>query len=208
MTGRAAKRATLLLLLAGAGLAMLAWTQPWAGLRLDDGVELAGAGADASPATMALSAAALAAVAALAIAGPAFRLVMGALAIAVGALTVWTALAVDAYRALGAEVRRHTALFDEAAVRAVIDAGEGGLTAWPIVAAIGGALIAVAGALAIATGRRWPAAGRRYSTSRLAPADGKPAGLASRVDQWDALSAGDDPTDLNGTAPDEGREAQ
>ncbi|NLT25639.1 MAG: Trp biosynthesis-associated membrane protein [Microbacteriaceae bacterium] len=201
MTGRTGKRLALLLLLAGAGLGMLAWTQPWAALRLADGTELAGAGADASPGTMALSAAALAAVAALAIAGPVFRRIMGGLAVAIGALAVWVALAVDPFRALGAEVRRHTALADDPAVREAIEAGTGGLTAWPVVAAIGGAVVAIAGAVAIATAGRWPASGRRYSSTRLA-AD--PAEPESRVDQWDALSAGEDPTgaEPDGDAPD------
>lgn len=199
MAGRSAKRLAMLLLLAGAGLGMLAWTQPWAQLRLGDGAELVGAGADASPGTMALAAAALAAVAALAIAGPFFRMVMGALMIVVGGLSTWLALGVDAFRALGAAVRQHTALADDAAVRAVIDGGEGGLTAWPIVAAVGGALIAATGLFVLATGRGWPETGRRYSTTRLADAErGGVVDTGDRVDQWDALSAGDDPTTAAG----------
>lgn len=55
-----------------------------------------------------------------------------------------------------------------------------------VVALVGGALQVVAGIWVATTVRRWPTATSRYSRSRL---EGDPAS------DWDALSAGDDPTD-------------
>jgi hypothetical protein len=55
-----------------------------------------------------------------------------------------------------------------------------------VVAIIGGTLQVVVAGWVTITARRWPAATSRYSRSRL---DGDPAS------DWDALSAGDDPTD-------------
>jgi len=64
------------------------------------------------------------------------------------------------------------------------------MTAWPILALVAGALLIATGLLVVATARRWPGATRKYQTVRLAPADG----ARTSVDDWDALSGGDDPT--------------
>jgi hypothetical protein len=64
-----------------------------------------------------------------------------------------------------------------------------GTTAWPTVAIVAGALMVALGVAIAVTGHRWPKSGRKYSRSRLEPAAG-----ATPVDEWDALSGGDDPT--------------
>ena len=60
------------------------------------------------------------------------------------------------------------------------------LDALGVVALIGGALQVLVAAWVATTVRGWPAPGTRYSRSRVA---GDPAS------DWDALSAGDDPTE-------------
>ncbi|WP_280877310.1 TIGR02234 family membrane protein [Streptomyces pseudovenezuelae] len=68
-------------------------------------------------------------------------------------------------------------------------------TAWPYVAAVGGALILLAGLLAIRYGRLWPAMSGRYERNgaprvrRKAPVD------PDRPEEiWKALDRGEDPT--------------
>jgi hypothetical protein len=60
------------------------------------------------------------------------------------------------------------------------------LDAFTVVAIVGGALQVLVAAWVVTTIRAWPPSGSRYSRSRVA---GDPAS------DWDALSAGDDPTD-------------
>ncbi|MEU6355358.1 TIGR02234 family membrane protein [Streptomyces sp. NPDC047072] len=69
-------------------------------------------------------------------------------------------------------------------------------TAWPYVAAVGGALILVAGLLALRYGRLWPAMSGRYERNgaprvrRKAPV----VDLDRPEDVWKALDRGEDPT--------------
>lgn len=69
-------------------------------------------------------------------------------------------------------------------------------TAWPYIAAVGGALLLVAGLLALRYGRQWPAMSGRYERGG-AP---KPRRRAAPVDPdrpeeiWKALDRGEDPT--------------
>jgi len=69
-------------------------------------------------------------------------------------------------------------------------------TAWPYVAAVGGALLLVAGLLALRYGRQWPAMSGRYERGG-AP---RPRRRAATVDPdrpedlWKALDRGEDPT--------------
>lgn len=87
--------------------------------------------------------------------------------------------------------------------------------AWPLLAALGGALVAVGGALAVLHGRRWPAMSSRYerSTGRAGGSPGpsaRPGGpgavspgerpgeqppASGGKELWDALDRGEDPTE-------------
>jgi uncharacterized membrane protein (TIGR02234 family) len=62
--------------------------------------------------------------------------------------------------------------------------------AWPVLAAVGGLLLAAGGLTALVRSRRWPTMSARYET---------PAARARRprtdAAVWDALSRGDDPTE-------------
>lgn len=175
-----------------AGLVLLAWTQTWY-LAATDDAELTVGGDVAAPALPALALATFALVGALAIAGPLVRVVLAVLGVLLGITTVVaTAFTTsDAARAVAPAVAEITGVAPAAAVDLVrgVEA-----TPWPVVALVAGVLVAV-GAVAVAlTSRAWPASGRRYSRSRLV---GDPVG------DWDALSAGDDPTDDDAVSPTE-----
>ncbi len=68
-------------------------------------------------------------------------------------------------------------------------------TAWPYVAAAGGALILLAGLLALRYGRLWPAMSGRYERDGTPrPRKAKPVDLDRPEDIWKALDRGEDPT--------------
>lgn len=215
-TGARAKRALLVLIIAASGLAMLAWSQPWFSFTQLDGNTLADAalarGDIAAPPLMALALAGLASVAGLALAGPVLRHVLGALVAVLGATAVATSLlaAGDPVRSVSKLVTELTGVSGTTSTATVIDAAAISTSAWPWVGALAGVLLAIGGIAVVVTARTWPSSGRRFE-ARLADADagrGSAAlddepleetdGPIDRVDQWDALSNGDDPT---GTAP-------
>jgi hypothetical protein len=71
-----------------------------------------------------------------------------------------------------------------------------GLGGWPVLAAVGGAAVAVAGALAIGYGRRWPAMGARYERAEPWSGSRTTADPSRRSPEqlWEALDRGEDPT--------------
>ncbi|MCU1578683.1 MAG: hypothetical protein JWP19_887 [Rhodoglobus sp.] len=184
-----ASRLKLLAILAGGvlgALTLIAWTQPWFALTLTNGRSLAVAGQVAAPALSALGLASLALVAALAIAGRVFRVVLAAVEVVIGVLVV-----VSAAAALSTPVAASAATITDA----VGESGANALaalvasvsaTAWPYLALAFGALSALVGVAVLATTRRWPGPTRRYEATAVA--DDSAAG------NWDALSAGEDPT--------------
>jgi hypothetical protein len=208
---------TLLVLLALAGLALLAWSQTWFALELPD--ESLAAGGDVAAGALApLALSALLLVPALAIAGPFFRVVLGVLQIALGgcvALQAQLSIA-DPVAASARAVSDATGIEGERVGDLVASATP---TAWPVVALVAGLLMALAGVGVVATARRWPVSTRKYQAVRFedatpdrADAVAAEAGGADadadtpeqpgrrgearrgRVDDWDALSGGDDPT--------------
>lgn len=105
----------------------------------------------------------------------------GALALAAAAAALAMLLAGPAFRVILAVL---IALLGGCVVLvAVLDPD---LDAPVVIAIVGGALQAVVAIGVATTARHWPSSGSRYSRSRL---EGDPAS------DWDALSAGDDPTD-------------
>jgi hypothetical protein len=87
-------------------------------------------------------------------------------------------------------------------------AGSADVTVWPAVSALGGLLVAAGGGVALVRGRRWPGPARRFERGAApAPAAGAASMAAAaserdrRMDDWDRLTAGDDPTDLRQTGP-------
>lgn len=71
--------------------------------------------------------------------------------------------------------------------------GSARATAWPWVSGAGGLLIVAGGAVGLARGRRWSGPARRFE--RGEPVARPRSAKDERLDAWDSLSAGDDPTD-------------
>lgn len=200
--GTSGKRLKLLLIvavLAGSGLALLAWTQTWVEVDVTGAAaasHLSVSGSTAAPAVSALALAGIALAGALTIAGRVIRLVLGALAVLLGLSVLVSALAplTDSAAASAPAVTAVTGVAGEAALRA--DIGHTVLTAWPWVAVLAAVLLAAAGILVLSTAGRWPGPTRRYQT-RFAAEAGKPGAApagSDAVGDWDQLSRGDDPT--------------
>ncbi|RDV44628.1 hypothetical protein DOE76_10340 [Leifsonia sp. ku-ls] len=223
MTGRRVKYSTMLLLVVGSGLALLAATQPWFSIRLTDTAEHATtvtvAGSVAAPALTALALAGLALTAALAIAGPVFRIVLALLGVLLGVSVLVSAITAlsDAVRASASAITTATGVAGDASIRHLVHAVETAF--WPWLAVVAGVLIVLASAAVVVFSRVWPGPSRKYQT-RFAGEDGRPAeevvaeaaagtpddaspdaaapsGTLDRdtaIDSWDDLTRGDDPT--------------
>lgn len=182
----------LLLPVLAAAAAFISWSQPWVTATLDDGRVVVAGGDVAAPALPPFALAALALVGALALAGPVFRVILGVLQALLGAGIIASGLLVmsDPVAAAAPRVTEVTGVAGTEAVRVLVEAAV--TTSWPVIAMVaGGAAVAIGLGIAI-TARQWPERSRRYDAVRLAPADGE--GRLDRLDAWDALSDGDDPT--------------
>lgn len=192
--GRARRIRMLALLLpvVAAAAAFLAWSQPWVLATLDDGRVVVAGGDVAAPALPPLALAALALVGALALAGPVFRVILGLLQALLGAgIAASGALVLsDPLAAAAPRITEATGVAGVEAVRPLVETL--GTTAWPGAAIVAGAAAVLIGLAIAATATRWPARSRRYDAVRTAPVDG--AQRLDRLDAWDALSDGDDPT--------------
>jgi len=201
------------ILLAGVvanALILLAWTQTWVivtltadevgGSRVIVGGDIAAGGLSA------LALAGLALAGALSIAGPVFRVVLGALQALIGATVALTSvLAIgDPASAASRAITDSTGISGASSVQNLVESAA--VTAWPWFAAVVGVISVAIGLAIMATVRRWPAATRKYQAARSTSADGSPdgadtgagAGAAVRepdaIGDWDALSDGADPT--------------
>ncbi len=192
--GRARRIRMLALLLpvVAAAAAFLAWSQPWVALTLDDGRVVVAGGDVAAPALPPFALAALALVGALALAGTVFRAILGIMQALLGAGVIASGVLVlsDPVAAGAGSVTATTGVAGTEAVRGVVTAAA--TTPWPAVAIAAGAAAVLIGIGIVATARRWPARTRRYDAVRLAPVEGEQR--LDRLDAWDALSDGDDPT--------------
>ncbi|HZF89516.1 TIGR02234 family membrane protein [Streptomyces sp.] len=197
---RAGRRSLAVALLCGAlgaALVLLATRQQWSeGTATVAGgsFPLTANGSDVTGVPAALAIVGLAALVAVFAVRRAGRLVVAALLTLSGAGIAAAAL-------LGAS---DTAALDERAARASGDTSATvhalSHTAWPYVAAAGGALILCAGLLALRYGRRWPTMSGRYErTGAPRPRRTAPVVDPDRPeDLWKALDRGEDPT---GTGP-------
>lgn len=174
---RGAKYLTLLLLVIGSGLTLLASTQTWFSVTLTAAANHAGAivvqGSAAAPALTALSLAGLALTAALAIAGPVFRIVLALLGILLGAsvlISAGSALG-DAVGSASAAITSATGVAGHASLSRLVDRIDTGV--WPAVAIAGGIILVLASAAVVVTTRLWPGPSRRYQTRFEDPDDGQ-----------------------------------
>jgi len=182
----------LVLPIVTAALALLAWSQAWVFVMLGDGRGVVTAGDVAAPAIPPFALAALALVGALSLAGVFFRVVLGVLQALLGlgiAVSGVLALA-DPLATAAPGITEASGVDGVDAVRALAEQVD--VTIWPVVAVVAGVAAAVIGIGIAITASRWPVRTRRYDQSRLEPAAG--AASPNRLDVWDALSDGDDPT--------------
>ena len=190
MSGARLKLLSLVAIALLAALVFTAWSQTWFTLTVQGKPFVVG-GSVAGGALSALALASLALVAALAIAGPFFRAVLGVLEALLGVCVIVVAAFAIANPVVAATaaITKTTGVAGPQSVAALVTGTS--MTAWPIVAIVLGALILLLGLAIAPTARSWPTSGRKYTRSRLvAPeADGP-----DPVQEWDALSEGDDPT--------------
>ena len=175
-------------LLAGAGT-VLASTQTFAsavvtGVR--DPVVVAGSAA--APALAPLGIVALALGIALTIAGRAARIVLGAVLVLLGAGIIAASLpnVLDPAAGTGSAIVAATGVSDFASF--VVSRTS---TAWPLLAVVAGALAILLGLVVLIRGHRWSIGGRRYR------ADLPVSRSTDPISEWDALSRGGDPTEVD-----------
>ncbi|MCR2811917.1 Trp biosynthesis-associated membrane protein [Microbacterium sp. zg.Y1090] len=193
------RRARLLAVLAtviGGGVAVIASTQTWLDVTLDDGAAhtLAVPGASAVPVLAPLGLTALALGLALTVVGPVLRYVFGVIALAAGGMLlalVWSVAVNPPVSAVASTVTEATGLSGLGAVSSLVARIDA--TVWPWAGLAGSLLITAAGIITLATAHRWRGAGRRYraDTTVPGPAASRPH---DAIDSWDDLSHGADPT--------------
>ena len=170
-TSRRAKYTTMLAIVIGAGLALLASTQPWITVQLAAAANHAGdvvvQGSAAAPALTALSLAGLALAAALAIAGPVVRIVLAVLGVLIAvSITLSAGIALgDPVQAAAAAITGASGVSGGTSVARLAKSVD--VSLWPWIAILGGAVIAAASVAVIVTSRRWPGPSRRYQTVRF-----------------------------------------
>ncbi|WP_431997452.1 TIGR02234 family membrane protein [Streptomyces fungicidicus] len=192
-SGRRSLAVALLSGALGAAVALLATRQEWSqGTASVAGgtFPLTANGSDVTGVPAALAVVGLAALVAVFAVRGAGRLVVAALLALSGAGTVVAAV-------LGAT--DSSALDEKAAeVSGDTSAAVGALshTAWPYMAAAGGALLLLAGLLALRYGRLWPAMSGRYERNGAVRPRRRPARVDPDrpEDLWKALDRGEDPT--------------
>ncbi|MBA4247507.1 MAG: hypothetical protein C0444_04325 [Microbacterium sp.] len=190
--GRRIRLLALLLPVGVAAVALLAWTQPWVTLELADGRTIVAAGDAAAPAVPPFALAGLALVGALTLAGLVFRIILGLLQSLLGAgLIASGVLAIsDPVAASLGPLTAATGVDGLDSVRALVESSS--VSAWPWVAMVAGAAGIVIGVAIALTASRWPRRTRRFDAVTFA--SGTADSRTDRLDAWDALSDGDDPT--------------
>lgn len=188
-----AKRLKLATIVAGialSALTLLAWTQEWFDVVLDSGQSIPVTGEVAAPALTALALSGLALAGALAIAGVVFRVILGLLQAALGALILTSAViaASDPIAASTRAITDATGVAGSESITVLVSSVTP--SAWPWATMILGGALVILGLAIVATARRWPASSRKYQAVRLETEHGE----RSSIGDWDALSDGRDPT--------------
>jgi uncharacterized membrane protein (TIGR02234 family) len=186
----------LVLLVVGAVLLLVAYGRTWATTTVGGSglptVTVALSGSDLTPAGTAIAVLALAGVAGLAAARRRGRVVVGVLLVLAGLAAAWVAVdfALSWSSSSGAGATIRAAVGERAGVD--LEGARTTTTAWWLVAALAGLLVAAGGVLAVLRSRTWPEMGRRYERG----GDGSRAPAATREPSaWDQLDQGIDPTD-------------
>jgi len=190
--------------LAVAGIVMLAWTQTWFTVRLHAGAAVtstvAADGAAVVPQYTALAIASLALFLAMTIAGPVVRIVLAVVEVLLGVAVVWTGVAAlgDPVAAARGAVGEVAGVSDLGAVRRVVSDVD--VSLWPAVGIAGGVLAVLLGVVALVVQRAWPGPSRKYGAQTAGARASARARVVERdaITDWDDLSAGTDPTTVDG----------
>lgn len=199
MTPVWARKSTLVLLIAVLALAVFGTTtQTWITVSLDptqvgqtgDQNTLPVQGSKAATTVTALALVALAGGLAASIAGKFARWVITAIILlaAAGLIAAAATVLADPLAAAQGSIAAATGVTGGTAQVAV--------TAFPVLAVVAGALLALAALLIIPAGRHWKSR-TKYDAAKYGAAGGStvaPAGPVDEIDSWDRLSRGDDPT--------------
>jgi uncharacterized membrane protein (TIGR02234 family) len=193
---RRIKLLTILVSALLAGVILGGWTQTWFDATLTTRQELAVTGDIAAPALTALALCVLVLQGALAIAGPFFRVVLAIIEALIGIAVVYSAvLAITGpATASAAAITTATGVGGKESTAELVATISP--TIWPWITVIAGVLLIVVALSVLLTSRAWPGSSRKYQAVRLEQPDGGKAPTTERsaVDDWDALSSGDDPT--------------
>lgn len=189
MTGRRLRTVTLLALLAADLLLLLAATREWVRLVVPP-AEVVADGVTAAGALVPLALAGLVAIGATAIAGPVFRVILGVLQSLLGVCALLQAgLTVsDPVAAAQQAVAEATGVAGLESIRAAVELVT--VSGWSGLAIAAGILVVIGGLAVAIGGPRWPTATSRFQRTRAEPAEPD----RTVVDDWDALSGGEDPT--------------
>lgn len=220
--GARLKYASILAAVLASGVVLTASTQTWYTLHLAAGSGHSGApavtGAVAAPAIAALSLAGVAFAGALALAGRILRYVLAllGLVLAFSIIASTVSAMIDPIGTGITVVSKATGIAGDSSVRAII--GSTDATPWPVIALIGGILLAAAALCVAATAHLWPGTSRRYGATEaaslqaqdpvagedetdaeaLSASDRRARAREAAIDEWDELSRGDDPTEDGG----------
>ena len=162
-------------------------------------------GSDINPAGTAVAVLALAGVAGLLATRRLGRILIGVLLVVAGLVSAVTAAQFGVGRAstMTAADSLTAVVTEHVGVEAV--GGTVAVTAWWLVAVVGGVLIAAAGVLAVVRSGSWPQLGRRYERAAAVSGDVSAAGVpgtgARAESAWDQLDRGVDPTVGSGSGP-------
>lgn len=187
-----AKPLILLGIAATGAASLLAGSQTWVSFMLE-GIHSAEVvpGQDINPALTPLALALVAAALALTIAGAVFRRVLGVLVALLGfgtAALTWSALA-SPLSAVSGKVTELTGISGNASESAIVWSQ---VSPWAYVNLVLGIVAVLLGIAVVIWGGRWVSAGRKYDAETQANAAHSDA--PDRISDWDAMTAGDDPT--------------
>lgn len=201
-TGRMTKKSTLVgLIVLMSALAFLASVQQWLAVALLPGAatveSLSVTGQQISPALTLIALASLAAALVLMIAGKWFRWGIALLVIVLG-----SGLAFSGVQAILNPLDGASGQIE--AVSGISGDAQSGLVAsldvsvWPALTVGIGAVLALVGVLVLLFGSRWKTGGRKYESGDASPRERTAtAPTDDRISEWDALSDGGDPTELD-----------
>jgi uncharacterized membrane protein (TIGR02234 family) len=192
MRGRRTKSVLLAAAVLAAALVFASTTQTWVTVTMDGAPEpVLATAATAAPALSALALAQLALVGALALVGRIARVVLGVVQLLIGGVICYLGGGVlaDPLGSSTTAIAKATAISGSQSIAEL--ATDVQLSVWPTAALAGGIAVAVIAVLVLVTGRTWPGSSRKYDTAT----PGSPERQRTAVDDWDALTAGDDPTE-------------